>query len=67
MTTDPRRASPTAWLWEQIAAQLGTDAAEALRREYLARWTAYNQARRNPNGDPPLPPRATTTKAKRKR
>lgn len=50
--TDPRRESPTAWLWAEIVQRLGTDEAEALRRAYLDRCASYHHARRH---SPPSP------------
>ena len=62
----PAPDSPTAWLWAELAARLGSEEAEALRRAYLARCAAYHKQRR----DVPLSPpeqRTPGPKAKQER
>lgn len=62
----PPPASPTAWLWAELARRLGSDEAGALRRAYLDRCAAYHKQRR----DVPLSPpeqRTPGPKAKRER
>lgn len=42
---DPRRKSPSAWLWEEITRRFGAKAARELHDDYIREHRAYGYAR----------------------